>query len=120
MRLELKLLFDQNLPAKLANGLSDLFPKSSHVKHVGLDVSDDELIWQYAKANGYAIISKDSDFHHMSFVHGAPPKIIWLRCGNRSTSELENIIRTRATQIQNFLADADGALLVVNDPSFLR
>ena len=37
----MKLLFDQNLSPKLANGLGDLFPGSRHVQSVGLDCADD-------------------------------------------------------------------------------
>jgi len=40
---------------------------------VGLGSSDDEAIWSYAKANGFSIISKDSDFAERSALFGAPP-----------------------------------------------
>ena len=43
------------------------------------------LIWNYARDNGLTIVSKDSDFHRMSFVLGAPPQVIWLRVGNCPT-----------------------------------
>ena len=74
---ELKLLYDQNLPARFVISLADLFPDSEHLKHVGLAPADDRTVWDYAGKNGFAIISKDSDFHQMSFLYGAPPKAIW-------------------------------------------
>ena len=78
--------------------------------------SDDRAVWDYAGKNGFAIISKDSDFHQMSFLFGAPPKTIWLRCGNSSVVQLEAIIRHHYSIIKEFLDDTEGAMLVVNPP----
>jgi predicted nuclease of predicted toxin-antitoxin system len=49
----------------------------------------------------------------MSFLFGAPPKMIWLRCGNCSTSMLETIIRRNTRKITAFLNDDESALLVI-------
>jgi predicted nuclease of predicted toxin-antitoxin system len=115
-RRDLKLLFDQNLPSKFANSLADLFPGSKHVRYAGLAAADDRAVWDYAGKNGFAIISKDSDFHQMSFLFGAPPKTIWLRCGNSSTAQLEAIIREHHDKIKEFLAASEGAMLVLGVP----
>jgi predicted nuclease of predicted toxin-antitoxin system len=109
-----KLLFDQNLPARIVNSISDIFPNSVHVKTLGMTATDDRAIWNYARENGFSIISKDSDFHQMSFLFGAPPKTIWLRCGNCSTTALENIIRRNTRKIANFLNEEESALLVID------
>jgi len=58
----MKLLFDQNLPSDLVRRLSDLFPRSNHVKDAGMMRSEDDVIWIFARDNGSVIISKDSDF----------------------------------------------------------
>jgi predicted nuclease of predicted toxin-antitoxin system len=42
----MKLLFDQNLSFKLCTLLSDLFPDSKPVRELGLDRSDDRIVWQ--------------------------------------------------------------------------
>ncbi len=47
----MKLLFDQNLSFKLCTLLSDLFPDSKPVRELGLDRSDDRVVWQHAKDN---------------------------------------------------------------------
>ena len=85
----MKLLFDQNLSHKLALRLADLFPDSEHVRSVGLKTAIDTVVWDYAKNNGLMIVSKDSDFHQMSFLYGFPPKVVWVRLGNCSTTDVE-------------------------------
>ena len=49
----MKLLFDQNLSHKLVRQLADLFPKSVHVREVGLKEAGDPLVWEYAKKNDF-------------------------------------------------------------------
>lgn len=95
----MKLLFDQNLSPDLVNRLSDLFPESTHVFEVGLDQEQDIKIWEYARKSGYIIVSKDSDFNEMSIVQGIQPKVIWIRRGNCSTKEIENIVRRNKERI---------------------
>ena len=58
----MKLLFDENLSPQLIDLLSDLYPGSAHVHQCGLGGRDDAAIWEYAKSNGFTIVSKDSDF----------------------------------------------------------
>jgi predicted nuclease of predicted toxin-antitoxin system len=58
----MKLLFDENLSFKLCRQLDDLFPDSSQVRLVGLERADDRAIWNYAKANGFAVVTLDADF----------------------------------------------------------
>jgi predicted nuclease of predicted toxin-antitoxin system len=55
----MKLLFDQNLSFKLCALLSDLFPDSKPVRDLGLDRSDDRIVWQHAKENGFLLVSQD-------------------------------------------------------------
>jgi predicted nuclease of predicted toxin-antitoxin system len=51
----------------------------------------------------------------MSFLYGAPPKMIWLRCGNCSVKELDAIIRKGFDEISAFLKTTYGSLLVIDD-----
>jgi len=48
----------------------------------GLDESEDNLIWEFAKENGFTITTKDSDFNEILLVNGFPPQVIWIRTGN--------------------------------------
>lgn len=107
----MKLLFDQNLSYKLVKRLADLFPDSIHVREVGLKEADDPVIWEYAKRNDLMVVSKDADFHQRSFVLGYPPKVIWIRLGNCSTSDVESVIRNNFGSIKAFHEDGYAAFL---------
>jgi predicted nuclease of predicted toxin-antitoxin system len=101
----MKLLFDQNLSFHLPRLLADIYTESIHVREVGLRDADDIAIWQYAKAHGYAIVSKDSDFQQRSLLRGTPPKFIWLRIGNCTTKRIEELLRSYSAAIHTFDLD---------------
>jgi predicted nuclease of predicted toxin-antitoxin system len=61
-----------------------------------------------------AIISKDSDFHQLSFLFGHPPKVVWVRLANCSTAEIERLVRARLPEIQSFLEDREAAFLALS------
>jgi predicted nuclease of predicted toxin-antitoxin system len=109
----MKLLFDQNLSPRLTSLLADIYAESVHVREIGLRDADDLVIWEYAKANGIAIVSKDSDFQQRSLLHGAPPKFIWLRVGNCTVQKIERLLRTYSTAIHTFgLDDSESHLML--------
>lgn len=109
----MKLLFDQNLSPRLADALADLYPGSTHVREVRLQAADDDTVWTYAARHGFAIVSKDADFHQRSFVLGHPPKVVWIRRGNCSTVEIEGILRAHQADLLTFETDAEGAFLAL-------
>ena len=80
----MRLLFDENLSAKLTSLLTSEYPGSEHVRHAGLVGATDRQIWEYARAHGFAIVSKDTDFRERSFVEGAPPKASGLTLATRA------------------------------------
>ena len=71
----MKLLFDENLSPRLVADLTSEFPESLHFRDIGLERAVDESIWSYARDNGFVIVSKDSDFHQLSFLFGHPPLV---------------------------------------------
>jgi len=101
----MKLLFDQNLSPRLPRLLADIYADSTHVRKVNLRDANDSEIWEYAKANGYAIVSKDSDFQQRSLLLGAPPKFIWLRVGNCTVKKTEDLLRSYSAAIHTFDLD---------------
>ena len=110
----MKLLFDQNLSHKLARRLADLFPDSTHVREVGLKEAEDPAVWEYAKQQSFMIVSKDADFHQRSFVLGFPPKVVWVRLGNCTTAEVEQVIRKNFESIKAFVENEEVAFLVLS------
>ncbi|MEK7950489.1 DUF5615 family PIN-like protein [Luteolibacter soli] len=102
----MRLLFDQNLSHRLVSALADLFPGSQHVRLLGMAEAEDLSIWDYAKSHGFIIVTYDSDYADWNKLRGAPPKIVWLRCGNTSTAQLEAKLRQAADRIQ-LLGDSD-------------
>ncbi|HEV7224119.1 MAG TPA: DUF5615 family PIN-like protein [Pirellulales bacterium] len=109
----MKLLFDQNLSYRLVASLAAEYPGSVHVRNVGLATADDEDVWNYARANGFCIVSKDSDFQQRALLYGYPPKVIWVRIGNCSTAVAEGALRARQTDVLTFGADPSAAILVL-------
>jgi predicted nuclease of predicted toxin-antitoxin system len=101
----MKLLFDQNLSFKLCANLGDLFPGSTQVRLAGLDTADDRAIWEFAKSNGFTIVTQDADFADMASLYAPPPKVIWLRCGNQTTKFIEQLLRNHAKIAHSFESD---------------
>ena len=109
------LLFDENLSPRLLEFLSATFPGSEHVELVGLRGHPDEAIWTYAGQQGLCIVSKDNDFRQLSFLKGPPPKVIWLSLRNAGTEAIAALLKNRRAQIEAFQANADEALLVLEE-----
>lgn len=109
----MKLLFDENLSPRLAETSADLYPGSTHVHLCGLGSADDSAIWRYAKDHGFTIVSKGSDFQDRSVLHGHPPKHIWLRAGNCSSTEIENLLRATLPTVKQFVEEHEESCLVL-------
>lgn len=70
----------------MVSRLADIYPDSNHLFNLNLDTAEDSFVWQYAKDNDFTIVTKDSDFSELSLLRGFPPKVIWIRIGNCTTS----------------------------------
>ena len=109
----MKLLFDENLSPTLPPHIEDIFTNYDHVRYVGMKATDDPLVWDYAKDNDFMIVSKDADMHDLSLVFGNPPKVVWLRLGNCSTRQVEELLRQDFDVIKLFYEDENVSLLVL-------
>ncbi len=65
----------------------------------------DLMIWQYAKANNYSILTFDEDFFELQNLFSFPPKIIWLRTGNVATYEIANLLIKLKKEIDEFMVN---------------
>ncbi len=109
----MKLLFDENLAPSLVRLLADIFPLSAHVAQIGLGAAPDRAVWDYAREHHYTLVSKDSDFHELSLLHGAPPKVVWIRRGNCSTRQIEFILRNKLDDVRSLVGDPESTYLVI-------
>lgn len=107
----MKLLLDHNLSPKLVTRLAELYPESNHVAMLGLDTASDVEVWRHALDQGYCLVTKDSDFNELLTAKGFPPKVIWIRLGNCTTSAIENLLHKHLKAILEFAEDTSVGLL---------
>ena len=110
----MKLLLDENLSPKLPALIATQFSGSLHIRDCGLKGATDETIWEFARANDFTIVSKDSDFYQRSLFYGSPPKLVWLRIGNCTRDELVTLILTHELEIKTLDTDPLESVLVLS------
>lgn len=79
-----------------------------------LDESKDILVWEFAKTNGFCIVTKDSDFVDFSTLFGFPPKVILIKTGNCKIGYIEALMRQNIDFIFDFLNDSENGLLTIS------
>ena len=107
----MRLLFDEQLSARLCTMLADVYPDSLHVEQIGLGGASDESVWGAAAERGCALVTKDEDFHRLSVLRGAPPKVIWIRLGNVPTEEVARLLRDRREDVLRFDSQDDATFV---------
>jgi predicted nuclease of predicted toxin-antitoxin system len=110
-----KVLLDQNLSQRIKPQLEAIGFDVKHVREIGLQESPDEAVWEFARKNGWTIVSKDGDFAGMALIYGPPPKVIRLRIGNSPWQASGDLLVSRAIEIQAFLDDPSTSLLLIGD-----
>lgn len=110
----MRLLLDQMLPARLCERLADGFDEIRHVRPLGLSEASDVEIWRYARRERLTIVTKDADFQTLLALEGPPPRVVWLRLGNATTSEVETCLRRHVETIRAFHEADAGCLLIRN------
>lgn len=111
----MKLLLDQNISYRLVKKLESVFPEIQQVTSLGLSNKSDRSIRDFAKKEGFIVVTFDSDFYDLSLTEGHPPKIIWIKSGNLTTDHLADLLTRKATQIQQFAQDKELSCLEIID-----
>lgn len=111
----MKLLLDENLSRRMLAELEAAFPGSSQVALLGLETADDRTLWDYAKAHGFTLVTQDADFHELAILYGAPPKVIWLTCGNRPRRDLTRLLLQQRERLFAFYQDPDTDVAEISD-----
>jgi predicted nuclease of predicted toxin-antitoxin system len=114
----MKLWVDAHLSPAVARWITSEFAiEAVAVRDLGMRSTKDHAIFMAARSAGVMIITKDSDFLDLVALHGPPPQIIWLTCGNTSNARLQLILKTtlraaieklRAGENMVEIADASG------------
>jgi len=90
------LWLDAQLPPQLASWIQQtLAINAIALRDIGLRDATDNAIFDAAKKANAVLISKDSDFVELVLRLGAPPKLIWLTCGNVSNAALQTLFNTK-------------------------
>ena len=109
----MKFLIDAQLPPLLSHWLLDQGAQAAmHINELqgGLRFSDDE-VWQAAKDNGNAIVTKDQDFYELSALYGSPPQMVLVRYGNCSNSTMLNYLANAWPDVKARLTEEDTRLV---------
>jgi predicted nuclease of predicted toxin-antitoxin system len=106
-----KLLFDENLSRRLVERLAASFPGSTHVDDLRLRGRPDSEVRKAAADQAALLVTKDSDFLELSLLHGAPPKVVWLRVGNAGTEAIAELLLRNKSRLELFAANDSEALL---------
>ncbi len=109
----MRLLFDENLAARLAITLGDIYPDSTHVLALGLGGASDQAIWERAAAEDFVLVTKDEDFHSFAVLYGPPPKVIWIRLGNCTTQDVGQLLRVHRDDVHSFWQRDELAVLAL-------
>src|ERR1051325_2725512 len=84
----MRFLVDAQLPPGLARFLETHGHESKAVREIGMREADDTLIWNFAQAGGWVVVTKDEDFAERSLQSEAGPQVLWLRIGNSTNRVL--------------------------------
>lgn len=103
----MKLLLDENLSWRMIKKLTPFFTEIVHASELEIiQPANDISIWNYAKKNGFTILSKDDDFEKIVLLRKAPPKLIYLKTYNLDTKKLVDLILENKNKIVEFI-DSD-------------
>ncbi|MFN8625571.1 MAG: DUF5615 family PIN-like protein [Candidatus Binatia bacterium] len=83
---------DAQLPPLIAQWVKEPGKvQSVHICDLGLLTASDAEIFERARSAGAVVVTKDQDFIQLQAHRGAPPKIVWLTCGNLGNRELRRV-----------------------------
>lgn len=109
----MRLLFDEQLSEALVELVRDVFPESLHVRELGAGGATDPIVWQLAREQDCLLVTKDEDFHRLSVLRGAPPKVVWIRLGNCTTADISALLHQHHSAIEQFAHQDEATFLAL-------
>jgi predicted nuclease of predicted toxin-antitoxin system len=112
----MKLIIDAQISPAIASWINRNFIdiQAISVRSVELQFAKDTEIYNYAKENGYVIMSKDDDFLSQIEKHGSPPALIWVTCGNTSNARMREILTSTLLKVKT-LIDKGEPIVEISD-----
>ena len=108
----MKLLLDNNISFRILPALKLIFSEVKHVVELDMDESSDSEIAEYAVNNSYIIVTKDQDFTDIAVrTNSSDIKVILIRRGNCSTSQIEQILSGSKEIIEAFSIENHSKIL---------
>ncbi len=94
---------DAQLSPQIARWLTEHGTEAFAVRDLLLRDSTDAEIFQAAKRAGAIVLTKDGDLSRLLDVHGPPPQVVWLTCGNTFNAALRRILEGRWSDVAALL-----------------
>jgi predicted nuclease of predicted toxin-antitoxin system len=79
----------------------------------GLSGASDRNVWEFAKTQDFVIVTADADFYELVTAYGPPPKVVWLRRWDYPTAVAEELMRSNALRVSEFVQDSEQGLLIL-------
>lgn len=111
----MKLWIDAQLSPHLAVWVKKTFDLEAYsLEYLKLDEAEDEDIFLVAKEANAVVLTKDEDFVQLQKRLGAPPRMVWITCGNTSNENLRTILKTTLLHALSILESGE-ALVEIKD-----
>ena len=102
------LILDVHLSPFIVPWIIDNFKiECTSFHHLGWQTLEDEAAFLKAKEMNGIVVTKDEDFIGLLEKHSAPPKVIWLTCGNTSNQRLKQILTANLIDAIDLLSTND-------------
>lgn len=99
---------DAQLPPAIAAWITEHFGiQAAAVRDLSLRDATDRQIFLAAQQAQVVVMTKDSDFLWLLEELGAPPRVIWITCGNTSNARLKAILDSTLTSAITLLETGD-------------
>ena len=100
----MKIWVDAQLSPAIAGWIASTFGvEAVALRELGLrDATDPEILVAARQASAI-VMTKDSDFVDLVNLHGIPPQVLWLTCGNTSNVALRQILTITLSQALTLL-----------------
>lgn len=115
----MRLLIDNALSPRLANGLRDDGHDVVHVRDIGLHAASDSVIFDLARAQDRIVLSEDTDFGTLLAIRVTPkPSVVLFRgVSDRNPDNLLSLFRANLAAME---ADLENGAVVIIEATRIR